>query len=73
MKLLRQYPVVSIKAHTRPFDRRWMNIVAFVLFPVGIFLYLRMWRFRLRLFGDLKKIHELNDAVIKRIEGVAVR
>src|SRR3712207_2569660 len=24
---LNQYPVVSVKAHTRPFERRWMNIL----------------------------------------------
>ena len=68
MKLLKQYPVVSVKAHTRPFDRRWMNVAAFLLFPVGAFLYIRMWRFRLRLFTDLKKVHELNDALVKEID-----
>ncbi|MGM9713829.1 MAG: LptF/LptG family permease [Prevotella sp.] len=68
MKLLQQYPVMSIKAHTRPFDRKWMNILAFIMLPVGTFLYLRMWRFRLRLFGDLKTIHSLNDGIIGKID-----
>ncbi|MCM1078860.1 MAG: LptF/LptG family permease [Bacteroidales bacterium] len=68
MRILKQYPVVSVKAHTRPFDRRWMNIAAFVLFPVGAFLYVRMWRFRLRLFTDLKKILELNEVMTAKID-----
>lgn len=70
MKILKQYPVISVKAHTRPFDRRWKNIAAFVLFPIGTFLYIRMWRFRLRLFADLKKVHELNDVLDKRIDSI---
>ena len=68
MKLLQQYPVMSVKAHTRPFDRKWMNILAFLILPVGIFLYIRMWMFRLRLLGDLRTIHNLNDGVIQRID-----
>lgn len=68
MKELQKYPVVSIKAHTRPFNRRWMNIAAFVLLPVGLLLYIRMWRFRLRLYGDLRRIHEINDNIIELIE-----
>src|SRR3712207_9056347 len=31
---LNQYPVVSVKAHTRPFERRWMNILSFLIIPV---------------------------------------
>lgn len=65
MKLLKQYPIVSVKAHTRPFDHKWMNIVSIVVVPVGTFLYLRMWRFRLRLLGDLRLIHTLNDKLME--------
>uniref|UniRef100_A0AB33J639 LptF/LptG family permease n=1 Tax=Prevotella sp. GTC17259 TaxID=3236795 RepID=A0AB33J639_9BACT len=61
------YPVLSVKAHTRPFERKWMNIVAAVIFPVGIVLYLRMWRFRLRLLRDLKLIMRTNQLVVSRI------
>ena len=35
--------------------------------PVGIVLYLRMWRFRMRLYKDTKQIRHLNDMMIKRI------
>ncbi|MBQ9637547.1 MAG: LptF/LptG family permease [Prevotella sp.] len=64
---LNHYPIVSVKAHTRPFEHRWMNIVAAIIVPVGLFLYLRMWMFRLRLYRDLHVIRETNDKIIARI------
>ena len=67
MSYLNQYPIVSQKAHTRPFERKWMNITAAFIVPVGIFLYLRMWRFRLRLLTDLRKIRALNQKIVERI------
>lgn len=63
---LNAYPVMSPRAHTRPFERRWMNIAAAVLLPLGVFLYLRMWMFRLRLLRDLRVTRQTNVAVIQR-------
>ena len=68
MHLINQYPVLAVKAHTRPFDRRWMNIVAAIIVPVGIFTYLRMWRFRLRLLRDLKVIRCTNTNIVNYTE-----
>ena len=65
---LNRYPVLSVKAHTRPFERKWLNIVAAILVPVGITLYLRMWRFRLRLFHDLKVVKLTNTNIVNRIK-----
>lgn len=64
---LNNYQFMAVKAHTRPFDHKWLNVMAAVIVPVGAFLYLRMWRFRLRLMRDLKVIRQTNDAVITRI------
>lgn len=64
---LNDYPFVAVKAHTRPFERKWLNVTAAIIVPVGLFLYLRMWRFRLRLLHDLKVVKDTNDAVIRRI------
>ena len=61
---LNQYPVLAVKAHTRPFDRRWLNIMAAIIIPVGMFFYFRMWRFRLRLLRDLKVIRYTNTQLI---------
>ena len=65
---INQYPILSTKAHTRPFESKWQNIVAAIIFPVGTVLYLRMWRFRLRLFRDLKVIKQTNTDIINRIK-----
>jgi putative permease len=70
MTELNNYPVLSNKAHTRPFDRQWMNAVAAAVVPVGLFLYFRMWRFRLRLHRDLKVIRQTNEVVIGRINSI---
>lgn len=68
ISMLNHYPVVSTKAHTRPFERRWMNIMAFILIPIGAFLYIRMWSFRLRLLRDLRTIKQTNANIVNRIK-----
>ncbi len=65
---INQYPVLSTKAHTRPFERKWLNITAAIIFPLGIVLYLRMWRFRLRLYRDLKVIKQTSATINSRIK-----
>lgn len=68
LSYLNAYPVLAVKAHTRPFERRWLNILAAVIVPAGIFFYLRMWIFRLRLYHDLTVIKSTNEALIKHIK-----
>ena len=68
LSLLGRYPVVSEKAHTRPFERKWLNIMAAILVPIGAFLYIRMWTFRLRLLKDLRVIKQNNANIIARIK-----
>ena len=65
---LNKYPILAVKAHTRPFDRRWMNITSAIIVPTGIFFYIRMWRFRLRLYHDLRTITTCNNEIIAEIE-----
>lgn len=64
---LNNYPVLAVKAHTRPFEHKWLNIVSAIIIPLGLFFYLRMWRFRIRLRRDLKQIVQTNDAVTEQI------
>ena len=64
---LNNYPVLAVKAHTRPFEHKWLNIVSAIIIPLGLFFYLRMWRFRIRLLRDLKQIVQTNDAVTEQI------
>ena len=68
LALLNDYPFMAVKAHTRPFERKWLNVAAAVVVPVGVFLYFRMWRFRLRLLRDLKVVKATNDAILRRID-----
>ena len=68
LHLINQYPVLMLKAHTRPFDKRWLNILAAVIVPAGIFFYLRMWRFRLRLLHDLKVIRYTDTNIVNYTE-----
>jgi len=70
MKWLNHYPILSTKAHTRPFERRWLNILSAIIVPLGIFFYCRMWRFRLRLLKDLKNIKIANTNIISRIKEI---
>ena len=68
LNLLNEYPVMSVKAHTRPFNRQWLNTAAAILVPVGLVLYVRMWRFRLRLLKDLRVVVHNNNQIIAQIE-----
>lgn len=68
LNLLNEYPIMSVKAHTRPFNRQWLNVVAAILVPVGLVLYIRMWRFRLRLLKDLRVVVHNNNQIIAQIE-----
>jgi len=65
---LNNYPIMTVKAHTRPFERRWLNILAAIVVPMGAFFYIRMWRFRLRLLRDLRTIRQTNTSIVARIE-----
>ena len=67
------YPIMSVKSHTRPFERKWLNIVSAIIAPLGFVLYLRMWRFRLRLLRDLRTIKAENDIITERIRAIAQR
>lgn len=68
LTLLNTYPVMTVKAHTRPFERRWLNVLTAIIVPVGMFCYFRMWRFRLRLMHDLKVIRQTNTAITDRLD-----
>ena len=64
---INQFPVIATHAHTRPFQRKWLNIVTGLFLPTGIFFYFRMIRFRLRLYKDLQHIIRINKKLIPRL------
>ena len=61
---LNHYPIIATHAHTRPFCRKWLNIVTGLLLPAGLFFYIRMIRFRIRLYKDLHVIRNTNDRIV---------
>jgi len=65
--LLNRYPIIATHAHTRPFQRKWLNVLTGVFLPTGIFFYVRIIRFRFRLYKDLQHIQRTNTKLIARI------
>mgnify|MGYP002626014713 CR=1 FL=1 len=61
---LNQYPIIATHAHTRPFRRKWLNVVTGLFLPTGIFFYFRMIRFRFRLYKDLQHIQRTNERIM---------
>ena len=64
---LNQYPIIATHAHTRPFQRKWLNVATGLFLPTGIFFYFRMIRFRFRLYKDLQHILRINQKLIPRV------
>ena len=64
---LNQFPIVATHAHTRPFRRKWLNIITGIFLPTGLFFYIRMIRFRVRLYRDLQHIIRVNKKLIPRV------
>ena len=60
---LNNYPVISVSAHVRPFHIYWLNLVAGVIFPIGLFFYFRIWAFRVRLAKDMERIIKNNEQI----------
>ncbi|UKK49647.1 LptF/LptG family permease [Prevotella sp. E9-3] len=61
---LNNYPILATHAHTRPFERAWLNVITGLVLPVGIFFYCRMIRYRLRLYRDLRDIKAASSIII---------
>lgn len=68
LNALNKYPILVIGAHKSPFSNRWLNILAGLVVPVGLFFYFRIWRFGLRLDKDLKRIVETSREIQSYIE-----
>ena len=62
------YPVLLTNAHKSPFSNRWLNMLVGIAVPVGLFFYLRIWRFGLRLHKDLQQIVTTSRNLQQRIK-----
>ena len=71
MATLNDMPILVPDAHTRPFRRPWLNTLVGIVFPVGLVLWVRMWRYRLRLWRDLEQLQTLCRQTIDRINVIS--
>lgn len=61
-------PTLFTRAHLSPLRGRRSNIVAGLLLPIGLLIYLRMCRFRLILWRDMKQVIQCCDALLPLVE-----
>ena len=55
------YPEMYATAHLSPFRKRGINIAVGVLFPIGLILAWRIWRFRIMLYHDMRQIEKTTE------------
>jgi lipopolysaccharide export system permease protein len=67
LMMLNQIPIIATHAHTRPFERKWLNIIIGLFLPTGLFFYFRMIRFRVRLYKDLQNVIRVNQELIPKV------
>ena len=66
-----EYPTINPSAHTRPFTSKRLNMIFGIIFPLGFLVYMRIWRYRLRLRLDLRNIERINNLITERILKIA--
>lgn len=69
LEVLNRYPILYTHAHTSPFDKKWANVVAGLFVPLGIVLWFRIWRFRLRLYRDMRVIVRTSEQLLALLQG----
>ena len=69
LEVLNRYPILYTHAHTSPFDKKWANVAAGLFVPLGIVLWSRIWRFRLRLYRDMRVIVRTSEQLLALLQG----
>lgn len=65
LQALNNLPFIYAHAHTTPFQRQWVNYIFGIFFPLGLLIWFRTWRFRLRLARDLRQTIKCMDSLDK--------
>ncbi len=55
------YPEMYTTAHLSPFKKRGINIAVGILFPLGLIVTWRIWRYRIILYRDMKQIERTTE------------
>lgn len=66
---LNTLPILYTTAHTTPFHSAKWNKVAGIIFPIGLVLWLRIWRFRIILLRELKQTARTCERLEKILNG----
>ena len=69
--VVNEFPYLYTTAHTSPFHQARYNKLAGIFFPLGIVLWFRIWRFRLRLLRDLRITVRTCDRLMQVMDGTA--
>lgn len=69
LAMLNSFPIIYTHAHTSPFHNKSLNVAAGIIFPIGLVLWFRIWRFRLRFQRDLRVIVRTSDRLQSIIKG----
>ena len=64
---LNNYPFLFVKAHKSVSDNIWLNIILGIILPIGIIIWLNIWRHRVTLDKDLKNIIKTSKDIQERI------
>ncbi|MBQ7362023.1 MAG: LptF/LptG family permease [Bacteroidaceae bacterium] len=67
IQLLNIYPIMMTDELRSPFTKRWLNILSIIIFPIGILIYLRVYKFHGQISRDLKKIRENSRTLMERM------
>ncbi|MCD8285433.1 MAG: LptF/LptG family permease [Prevotellaceae bacterium] len=60
-------PILETEQHLHPSLDRRLNITCGILLPLGLLLYIRTWRLRLRLQRDMGKIRDVAGHITNRL------
>lgn len=67
LQILNEFPIIEAKAITSPFENKWINIAAIILFPAAIAIYIRACSYRFRLLRDLIKVEQTSKKLMERL------
>lgn len=68
--VLGEFPILYTSAHTTPLHSPRANAIAGIILPLGLVLWFRIWRFRLRLLRDLRIIVRTCDRLDNVMLGI---
>ncbi|MBR5335613.1 MAG: LptF/LptG family permease [Bacteroidaceae bacterium] len=64
---LNELPIIEARAIISPFEKKWLNILSIIVFPVGTIIYIRASLYRLRLLRDLIKLEQTAKKLMERL------